>query len=130
MLRLRSAFAAFALAALACACSSRLDSAEVTGGRLLVYSKGAVESERVLTSGQVLSVNSWLATHLDGWKFDAASYAPEVLAYLEARGGQSVGLYVYDQSVIYVSGSYQRVRHSKVDETRALKQALGVPDAG
>jgi hypothetical protein len=130
MLRLRSALCAIALAALASGCSSRLDSVEVVGGRLLAYSKGAGESERVLTAGQVVSVNAWLAAHSDGWELDAASYAPELLAILEVREGQSVGLYVYDQWVVYASGSYQRARQSKVDETRALKQALGAPDAG
>jgi len=127
---MRSALSVIALVALLIGCSSRLDAANVTGGRLLAYSKGAVESEHVLTAEQIAHVNSWLATHSDGWEFDAASYAPETLAYLEVREGQSVGLYVYDQSVVYVSGTYQRVRRSKVDETDALKRALGAPDAG
>jgi hypothetical protein len=127
---MRSALSAIALVVLVSGCSSRLDAAAVTAGRLLAYSKGAVDSEHVLTADQVAGANSWLAAHSDGWEFDAASYAPEIVAYLEVREGKSVGLYVYDQSVVYVSGTYQRVRPSKVVETRALKRALGAPDAG
>jgi len=130
MLSLRTVFSAVAMLALVSGCSSRLDTVEVIGGRLFVYSKGAVESERDLTADQVLNVNSWLTGHSYGWKFDAASYAPEIWATLDVRKGQSAGLYVYDQSVVYVSGSYQRIRQSNVSETSALKRALGLPDAG
>jgi len=129
---LRPLFVGFilALGASISGCSSRLDALEARGGRLLIYSKGAVETERDLTATQTASVNSWLAGHRDGWAFDAASYAPEVLVTLKNSDGQAAGLYVYDAAVVYVSGSYQRIRQSTLGETRALKQGLGVPDAG
>nr|WP_315476963.1 hypothetical protein [uncultured Undibacterium sp.] len=107
-------------------CSGDIATADGTGGRLLEYKGGNIVLERTLTSDEAKDATNWLKEHGKNWSRDFVTYAPDVLAYLDHADGTSFGLYVFPQSVVFVSRGSQLKKKFAESETRKLVSLLGL----
>ena len=114
------------LSTLIVGCSGDIATPDANGGRLLDYKGGSIVLERKLTRDEARSATDWLKKHGENWSEDFVTYAPDVLAYLDHIDGTSSGLYVFPQTVVFVSRGSQLKKEFAESETRELMSLLGL----